>query len=186
MRKFLILLMVILLGVTVLALVGCGGGDTDTAKQYLKEADTAYKAMEKDLTQLQNSLTAVLGGALSGNTSAVTPESIAAAEAQVDKVLQQIPQVSADYKKVDGLKGVEDYQAYAKAMQDVVSAQEELLNQGKNLIAQLKPIAGDQAALSAWFQANSATFMALQESAGKVTKAYEQAQQIKKDKNLTW
>jgi hypothetical protein len=186
MRKVLILILVSLLAVTVLAVVGCGGGDTDTAKQYLKEADAAYKVMEKDLNELQTSLTTVLGGALSGNTSAVTPESIAAAEAQVNKVLQQAPKVSALYKRVDGLKGVEDYKAYADAMQDVVSAQEELLNQGSNLIAQLKPIAGDQAALTAWFQANSATFMALQESAGKVTKSYEEAQQIKKDKNLTW
>lgn len=186
MRKVPALIIVAVLLVAMLALIGCGGGDTNTAKQYLKEADAAYKAMEKDLTELQASLTTVLGGALSGNTSAVTPESVASAETLVNSVLQQAPQVAADYKKVDSLKGVEDYQAYAKAMQDVVAAQEELLSQGKNLIDQLKPIAGDQAALTAWFQANSATFMGLQEAAAKVDKAYTDAQQIKKDKNLTW
>jgi len=186
MRKLLALVMVSLLGITVLALVGCGGGDTGTAKEYLKTADKAYKAMEKDMTELQTSLTTVLGGALSGNYAAVTPQAVQAAEALVDKVLQQAPGVTAAYQKVDGLNGVEDYKAYADAMKKVVSEQEQLLGEGKNLIGALKPIASDQAALTAWFQSNSSTFMQLQESASKVTKAYEDAQQIKKDKNLTW
>jgi hypothetical protein len=186
MRKFLALVMVCLLGVTVLALVGCGGGDTDTAKQYLKTADAAYAAMDKDVQALQTSLTSVLGGALSGNTASVTPETVQAAETQVNDVLVQTPKVTADYAKVDSLKGVEDYQAYADAMKKSVTALEGLLTEGKNLVTQLKPIAGDQAALTAWFQANSATFMGLQEASGEVTKAYEDAQQIKKDKNLTW
>jgi hypothetical protein len=123
MRKLIALVMVSLLGITVLALVGCGGGDTDTAKAYLKTADAAYKAMEKDMTALQTSLTSVLGGALSGNYAAVTPQAVQAAEAQVDKLLKQTPAVTAAYAKVDGLNGVEDYKAYADAMKKVVSEQ---------------------------------------------------------------
>jgi hypothetical protein len=185
MRKALTIIMVFLLGVTVLALVGCGG-DTATAKEDLKAADAAYKAMEKDMTDLQTSLTTVLGGALSGNYAAVTPEAVQAAETVVDKVLSETPGVTTAYKKVDSLKGVDDYKAYAEAMQKVVSEQEQLLSEGKDLIGALKPIVSDQAALAAWFQTNSNTFMQLQEASAKVGKAYEDAQQIKKDKKLTW
>ena len=79
MRKLLAVVMVFLLGVTVLALVGCGGGDTSTAKTDLKAADAAYKTLEKDLAQLQTSLVTTLGGALSGNYAAVTPAAVQAA-----------------------------------------------------------------------------------------------------------
>ena len=186
MRKLLAVVMVLLLGVTVLALVGCGGGDTSTAKTDLKAADAAYKTLEKDLTDLTTKLTTTLGGALSGNYSAVTPETVQAADAAVNKALQQIPQVTAEYQKVDSLKGVDDYKAYADAMQKVLSSQEELLNQGKALVSALTPIVSDQAALAQWFQTNTNTFMQLQTARQKIDKANQDAQQIKKDKKLSW
>ena len=186
MRKLLAVVMVFLLGVTVLALVGCGGGDTSTAKTDLKAADVAYKTLEKDLTDLTTSLTTVLGPALSGNYGAVTPAAVQAADAAVKKALQQIPQVTAEYQKVDSLKGVEDYKAYADAMQKVLSSQEELLNQGKALVNALTPITGDQAAVGQYLQANTNTFMQLQTASQKIDKANQDAQQIKKDKKLSW
>lgn len=186
MRKLLAVVMVFLLGVTVLALVGCGGGDTSTAKTDLKAADAAYKTLENDLAQLQTSLVTTLGGALSGNYGAVTPAAVQAAAATISKCLQQTPEVTAAYKKVDSLKGVEDYKAYADAMQKVLSSQEELLNQGKALVNALTPIASDQAAVGQYLQANTNTFMQLQTASQKIDKANQDAQQIKKNKNLTW
>ncbi len=186
MRKLLALAMVVLLGVALLAVVGCGSGDTKTAQQDLKTADAAFTAWQNSLTQLTNALTATLGGALSGNYSAVTAESLNSANDTVTKALSELAPIKADYQKVDSLKGVDDYKAYADAMQKVCSTNEQLLKQGQALVQALLPLVGDQAAISQWFTANSSMLTQMQDASNSATKAYNDAQQIKKDKNISW
>jgi hypothetical protein len=169
MRKLLALMMVVVMGVALLAIAGCGSGDTSTAKTDLKAADAAYNKLSTDLAQLQTTLVPVLGGALTGDYSNVTTQNLQTAEA-----------------KVDSLKGVDDYKAYADAMQKVVTMNEQLLTQGLSLIQALTPLAGNAAAIQQYFQANSNLLPQLQEASNAATKAYNDAQQIKKDKNLTW
>ena len=186
MRKLLALMMVVLVGVALLAIAGCSSGDTSTAKTDLKAADAAYNKLSTDLAQLQTTLVPVLGGALTGDFSNVTQQNLQAADSSITPAVQRTSEVAAEYAKVDSLKGVDDYKAYADAMKKVVTMNEQLLKQGQGLIQALTPLAGNTAAIQQYFQANSNLLPQLQEASNVATKAYNDAQQIKKDKNLTW
>lgn len=186
MKKFLALFIVLGLGVTMLAAAGCGGGDTGQAKTDLKKADQAYAALEKELTTLQNTLTTTIGGAMSGNFSVVTPAALEQADKVITMALEELPKVKADYAAVRELEGVQDYKDYAKAMEAVLAAQEKAIKSGKQLIDSLTPVvaSGDTAQIQQWFQANNSTLMQAQSTSAEVTKAYNEAQRIKSDKNL--
>jgi hypothetical protein len=185
MKKIFALLLVLVLGVTLLAVVGCGG-DTDQAKEYIKEADAAYEAVNKKMEALSETLATTVGGAMSGNFSAITPETMSATAATIDEVLKELPEVAKLYEKVEDLEGVEDYQNYADAMVKTISAQEAAVLNGKNLLEAIAPLAasGDQAALAAWFQANSAELMKAQELSTIADEQYAKAREMKKDLDL--
>ncbi len=186
MRKLLVLMMVVLLGMTVSFIVGCGSGDTATAKQDLKQAEADYNTLNKDLTQLQGQLTTAIGGAFSGNYATVTPQVVQSAEASISKALAEMPKIKADYQKVDSLKGVADYQAYADAMVKAIDASSKALAEGKKFIDGLIPIASNQAAMPQYFQTNAAAITSLQTLENDATTASQKAQSIKQDKKLTF
>lgn len=186
MRKLPALAMVVLLGVVLLAVAGCGSGDTKTAQEALKTAEAAYNNMNNNITQIQGALVPILGGVLVGEFSNVTAQNLQTADANIKSLVQQAPQVSALYAKVDALKGVEDYKAYADAMQKVITMSEQLLDQGATAIQALLPLVGNITAIQQYFQANPNFLPQLQEASNSIIKAYNDAQQIKKDKNLTW
>ncbi len=188
MKRFLALLIVLVLGVTLLALVGCGSGDTKQAQTDLKQADADYAALTKQLSSLQTMLTTAIGGAMSGNFSAITPTSLQQADQIITTSLDQIPKVKAEYAKVDSLSGVQDYKDYADAMQKVLSAQEDAIKSGKQLIDSLMPVAasGNPAQIQQWFAANQAALTQAQSTQAAVDKAYNEAQSIKSEKNLKY
>lgn len=185
MRKLLVVLLILMLGVTVSVLAGCGG-DTSTAKADLKQADADYAALNTDLNKLQSDLTPALGGALSGNYAAVTPQVLQSADATIIKALTEMPKIKAEYQKVDSLKGVADYQAYADAMVKAIDANTKALNQAKQFIDGLIPIASNQAALAQYFQTNATAISTLQTLDNDATTAAQNAQSIKQDKNLSF
>lgn len=186
MKKLLALFLVLVMGVTVLALAGCGGGDTEQAKTDLREADQEYAALEEELTTLQTTLTTTIGGAMSGNFSVVTPEALQQADQAVTGALEKIPRIKESYARVDELDGVEDYNDYASAMQEVLTAQEKAIRSGKQLIDSLMPVvaSGDTAQIQQWFQANNSALMEAQSTASEVDDAYREAQRIKSDNDL--
>jgi outer membrane protein TolC len=92
MRKFLIVGMVLLLGVAAAGLAGCGG-NTSQAKTDTKAADAAYAKVKTELDNLGNQLTSVLGGAISGNYSALTPAILAQATTGINQILADMPAV---------------------------------------------------------------------------------------------
>ena len=186
MRKLTALVMVVLLGVALLAAAGCGSGDTKTAQQDLRTAEAGYNNMSSGLTQIENAVAPIVGGALTGDYTSVTVQNIQAADTSIKSLARQAPQVSAQYAKVDGLKGVDDYKAYADAMQKVITMSEQLLNNGESAIQALLPLVGNTTAIQQYFQANPNLIPQLQDEINSVNKAYNDAQQTKKDKNLTW
>ncbi len=185
MRKLLVVLLILMLGVTVSVLAGCGG-DTSTAKADLKQADADYNALNKDLTQLQSSLTTTIGGAVSGNYSAITPQIVQTADATISKALAEMPKIKAEYQKVDSLKGVSDYKSYADAMVKAVDANMAALQQGKQFIDGLTPIVSNQAAVAQYFTTNGDALNNLQSVNNAASTAYQDAQTIKQDKNLSY
>ena len=185
MKRLLVLVSVLVVGLAVIAAAGCGG-NTSQAKTDMKTADTAFAAVKTQMDALGTSLTTVLGGAVSGNFSALTPQVIDTAETTINGILAQIPKVKADYEKIAGLSGVPDYVAYADAMIKTLGLDAASLTAGKKLIDDIKPMvqAGNTAAISQYFQANAATISELQTQSAAADKAYADAQAIKSSKNL--
>ncbi len=175
------------MGVTLLGVVGCGG-QAGQAKEYLKAADAAYANVQKDSKKLEGILTPMLAGAMGGNYAAVTAQGLQDANAVIKSILEAVPVVSEDYQKLDDLSGVEDYQAYSDAMVKTVESDTEAIKGTKALIDSLLPIAqtGNTAQIGQWFQANSSTITGLQGLQTAAEENYSAAQQVKKDKNLSY
>lgn len=187
MKRLLAVLLVVAMGVTLFGVVGCGG-QAGQAKEYLKAADAAYATVQIDSKKLEGLLTPMLAGAMGGNYAAVAAQGLQEADAVIKSILEKLPMVSEDYQKLDDLSGVEDYQAYSDAMVKTIESDTEAIKGTKVLVDSLLPIAqaGNTAQIGQWFQANSSTIMELQ---GLQTAAEENssaAQQVKKDKNLSY
>lgn len=185
MKKLLALMVVLMLGISVAALAGCGG-NTKQAQDLTTTADAAYAKVKTQLDNLQTQLTPMLGGALSGNFSTLTPTALAGATQAMDIILAQMPAVKADYKKVASLSGVPDYVDYANAMIKAIDANDAALTESKKFINSLIPLvqAGNTAGVTQFFAANAAELTKLQDLSTAATKAYEDAQAIKTEKNL--
>lgn len=183
MRKLLIGVIILTLGLAASGLIGCGG-NTGQAKTDMKAADAAYDKVKKEMDSLQGTLTGVLGGAVTGNYSQLTTQTLDAAIASIDKVLVEMPKVKAEYEKLAGLSGVPDYTAYADAMIKAIDASMAALNEGKKVIEQLKPLvaSGNTAAIAGVL--NTEELNKLQKLQEEATKAYEDAQAIKTEKKL--
>jgi len=183
-KKLLVLTVILLvLSISAAGLIGCGG-NTGQAQTDMKAADAAYNKVKTDLDNLQSTLTSVLGGAVTGNYAALTTQTLNAATASIDKVLTEMPGVKARYQKLAALTGVPDFTAYANAMIKAIDANAAALTEGKNIIEQLKPLvaAGNTAAIAGVL--NQAEVNKLQSLGDAATKAYEDAQAIKTEKNL--
>jgi CHASE1-domain containing sensor protein len=185
MKKMFLLAMVLLLGLSLVALAGCGG-NTKQAQDLTKTADDAYAKIKTQLDSLQSQLTPVLGGAITGNVSGVTPTVLAGATTAMDAVLAQMPAVKADYQKVTALSGVPDYVSYADAMIKAIDASDAALTESKNFITSLIPLvqSGNTAGITQLLASNTAELNKLQELSNAASKAYDDAQAIKSDKNL--
>lgn len=185
MKKLLMASVVVLLVVALMAVAGCGG-DTGKAKDQMKVADDAYNKVKTQMDELQNSLTAVLGGAVSGNFSALTPDVVKKADDGIKAVVAELPAVKAEYQKITTLKGVDDYVTYANDMIKTVDLDESVLKQGQQLVEAIAPMiqAGNTAGVTQYFTANSAQISKLQDQSAAASKAYDDAQAFKADKNL--
>jgi len=186
MKKLTVMTLALALVVVLVAAVGCSSGNTTTAKNDMKTADAAYAAVNKQLTSLQNLLTPILVGALSGNFAALTPAALSNATAEITKIMAELQKVKADYEKITTLTGVPDYVTYANAMVKVVGLQEAALTGAQKVLSDLTPLvqAGNTAAISQYFITNAQTLNNLQNAQTAITTAENAAKAIKTSKNL--
>lgn len=187
MKKVLVGVSVVLIGLAALfAAAGCSSGDTATARQYMKTADTAYAAVNSELTTLSSKATAVFTAALSGNLSSVNPADISSVATTTAKLLPQIAAVKSSYQKMNGLSGLQEYKDYANAMVKALDADAAIVSAGAALVAKLQPIlaSGDVAALNAAIQQSMTEITRIQTLQKAAETSYANAQKIKKDKNL--
>jgi hypothetical protein len=140
--------------------------------------------VKTELDNLQSTLTSVLGGAVTGNYAALTTQTLDTATASIDKVLAAMPAVKAQYQKLASLTGVPDYTAYASAMIKAIDANTAALTEGKNVINQIKPLvaSGNTAAIQGVL--TTTEINKLQSMGEAASKAYDNAQAIKTEKNL--
>lgn len=185
MRKVLVLIMAVLLGVTAFALAGCG--NTAKAKEAMKKADAAWNVVDAKLKELTNTLTQVLAPALTGDVTAITQNSAALTKAG-ESANAFIPELQGVGKLYDDLAGlnVGDYTEYADAMIKAVNATINTINVGKGILAKIMPViqTGDVAQITAFAQQNTQLLTEAQTAQADAQKAIDAANKIKVDKKL--
>ena len=185
MRKVLVLIMVVLLGVTAFALAGCG--NTGEAKKQMKAADLAWNNVNKKITEMSTTLTALLTPVISGNVSALTESSAALtkAEESVDAISKELGSVEKLYTSLGDLN-VAGYTEYADAMIKAIGATNDTISLGKEVLAKILPViqTGDAAQITAFIQQNMALLTQAQTAQATAQSALDAAQKIKTDKKL--
>jgi ABC-type oligopeptide transport system substrate-binding subunit len=186
MRKLLVGVLVVLLGVAMLALVGCSSGDTATAKSDMKAADAAFAPLDAQLTQLATQSTTLVTAALSGNAPTINPADLQKVASATSTLLPEIASVKADYQKILTLSDVADYKAYATAMVKNLDADAAVVTAGQSLLAKLAPViqSGDTAALNAAISQSMSEIQQIQTMQKQADDAKAAAEKIKADKGL--
>lgn len=185
MKKYLVVLLAVMLTAGCLGLLGCGG-DTGKAKENMETADAAFAALEKKLDEMGKLSEELIGAAVTGNLAAITPEKVQRVSALVTEVAPEIEAVKADYQKILELKGVDDYAEYATTMIAALDAQAVSVKAGGELLAKLVPVlqSGDPAQISAAIKDNAAGIATVQDLSKATDMAFAAAKKIKTDKNL--
>ena len=185
MRKVLVLIMAVLLGVAAFALAGCG--NTAKAKDAMKKADAAWNVVDTKIKEMTNTLTQVLTPALTGDVAAVTQNSAALTQAG-ESASVFMPELQGVEKMYDDLAdlNVGDYTEYADAMIKAVNATINAINVGKEILAKIMPViqTGDVAQITAFAQQNTQLLTQAQTAQADAQKAVDAAKKIKADKKL--
>ena len=185
MRKVLVLIMAVLLGVTAFALAGCG--NTAKAKEAMKKADAAWNVVDAKIKELTNTLTQVLAPVLTGDVAAITQNSAALTQAG-ESANAFIPELEGVGKLYDDLAGlnVGGYTEYADAMIKAVNATIDGIALAKEILAKIMPViqSGDVAQITAFAQQNAQLLTQAQTAQADSQKALDAAEKIKTDKKL--
>lgn len=190
MKKVLVIALVVMLGVASLAVVGCGGGDTDQAYEYMVTADAAADVLKVAGDDLDKTSEAIIGAAITGDVSTIDPTVLAAIGTELDNLIAECDQVNGLYQNITNLEGVDDYADYAIAMTKWCNAQKTSLNAGKAIFEAMAPAieqlatTGDASALTAALQESGEALKGLDDLGKTADDAFEAAQKIKLDKGL--
>jgi hypothetical protein len=171
-----LVLMLALVGATVTA--GCGGGNTEQARKYMEQAD--------QIANQRGSLNTELLNAWKTTRESTDPTAKAAAwqqaESTYNEILALVQKEKAEYEKIKGLKGVDDYAKYAELKIQALTAYDQMLKATHDFLQKLYNNGfASQQELDAANQAYQAESKKLQ---AEYEQASNAAEQLKKEKNL--
>ncbi len=190
MKKVLVIALVVMLGVASLAVVGCGGGDTDQAYEYMVTADAAADVLKVAADDLDKTSEAIIGSAISGDVASLDPAELGVLGTELDNLIAECDQVSGLYKNITNLEGVDDYVEYANAMIRWCNDQKKALSAGKAIFEAMAPAiqalatTGDASSLTAALQESGEALKGLDALGKTADDSWDTAQAIKIDKAL--
>jgi uncharacterized lipoprotein YehR (DUF1307 family) len=178
MKKVSVLACITVMLVSAVALVGCGGGDTQQAGTYVKQGEKLAAERGARNTELLNAYKTV--------RQTTDPAAKATAWEQAETVYGEVQALAqkemAEYEKIKGLKGVADYAKYAELKVRELTAFDEMLKATNDFLKKINNNEfTSQQELEAATQAYQAEVKKLQEENDQ---ARTEAEQLKKDKNL--
>ncbi len=194
MKKLLVAMLVAALCLSTLALVaGCGGDkNKDEAKSYMKKGDEYIDAVETTWEGLEEKQTEIATKAIGGDYSAFTGEAGTALKKEFEDTFtaigKDIDAAYAEYKKITGLDGVQDYKDYAEKMMEAIELMKKQLTAAQTLLTKLSDALtalaqGQQVDLITMMMESEEMTM-LQELGDDIDKLMKEAEQIKLDKKL--
>jgi hypothetical protein len=194
MRKAVVIILIAALSLSMLAmLAGCGGdANKDEAKQLMKAGDNYMSAVETALADLEAQQADLATTALGGDLSSVTGEAGEALQEEVEDILDSIESnllaAQAEYEKILGLDGVEDYKEYASKMIEAVDIYIEQLGVTRALVAMLvealMAMAQGQDVDIIGMLMNSEELQMIDELGKQGDALVDEANKLKKDKKL--
>ncbi|MBC7229196.1 MAG: hypothetical protein H5T74_02235 [Actinobacteria bacterium] len=194
MKKLLVAGLIAALCLSTLAFVaGCGGDkNKDEAKSYMKKGDEYIDAVETTWEGLEEKQTEIATKAIGGDYSAFTGEMGEALKKEFEETFaaigKNIDAAYAEYKKINGLEGVQDYKDYAAKMMEAIELMKKQLAAAQTLLAKLSDTLialaqGQQVDLISMMMESEEMTM-LQELGDDIDKLMKEAEQIKLDKKL--
>lgn len=178
MRKISVAGCIMLLLVLAVALVGCGGGDAEQAGKYVKQGDQLAKERGSKNTELLDAWRTVRQATDSAAKAAAWEQ----AESIYGEIQALVRKEKAEYAKIEGLEGVEDYAKYAELKIRELDAFDQMLRVTNDFLEKLNNDGfGSQQELEAANQEYQAESKKLQE---ENERANREAERLKKDKNL--
>lgn len=175
------IVLVLLVALTALA-TGCGSGDTKQAQEYMKAGD----ALMKELDTQGNALSSEVSSVFASVTSAATfSEAVAKVKASTAKISDTIKKAEAEYKKINGLQGVEDYKKYADLQLVVLKLDEELVTMINSFLDEATAIVSSPTGTPEQLTAAQEKFVTEVNAVNeKLTKAQKAASTFKSENDL--
>jgi uncharacterized lipoprotein YehR (DUF1307 family) len=194
MRKALMLVLSVALALSLVAvLAGCGGGsaDKDTAKQYMKDGDTAWQAASDEWDNINNLQAQITSKVMSGDMSFMQGNAGQALLAQFqtgfDNITKNDDEARQQYTAIAGLNDAQDYKDYASQMLQVldldaqrVMASEALLQSMSSYLQSLQP--GQQPNLQQL--ATNPDYQRITDLQTQIDSILKSAEQLQSDKKL--
>lgn len=172
-------LVIMLVAIVAVLLPGCGG-DTKQAKQYMQQGDKLVQKLQEEANTWQD--------AVSSSMSNVSDPT--AFQAAIDKAKDSATSLSktageakAEFEKIKGLNGVDDYVKYADLQIEALDKFQELITKTNSFFDQIAAMvkSGDVTAITS---AQTTYTEEVNKLGEEINKLDEEAQKLKADKNL--
>ncbi len=186
MRKVLVFSVALMLAISMLATIGCGG-DTGKAKEYMKAGDDLSIKMEsfsENATSDVEDLLIDLGVDLAVTGTVEFKKITDEAKKMSDELNQESKKAKVEYGKILDLSGVEEYKEYANLRIKAINNTSSVLESLKGLLGELESSEEEgkepKQAASDWAKDNKEVLA----DAAKAIIYWTEADSLKTDKKL--
>ncbi len=172
-------LVAVLVGALSTLLVGCGG-DAKQAKQYMEQGDKLAQQLQQEAQQWQTDVTASMKDV---SDKAKYAAAIDKAKSSANELSRTAGEAKAEFQKIKGLKGVDNYVKYADLQIEALDKFQQLIRITNSFFDQVVAMvnAGDIGGITNAQTAYENQVNALGAEIGKLD---EEAQKLKADENL--
>ena len=172
-------LVIMLVAIVALLLPGCGG-DTKQAKQYMQQGDKLVQQLQEELNTWLGAVTSSMSNVSDQAAFDAALNKLKASAASLSKTAGE---AKAEFEKIKGLKGVDDYVKYADLQIAALETVQEFVTKTNSFLDQVAAIvkSGDITALTSAGKTYEDEMNKLGE---EISKRSAEAQKLKADKNL--
>lgn len=133
-KKLIIVILIVMIGAGMLALVAGCGTDTKQAQQYINAGDEIVKKFQSAAQPWENEISAAQAAV---SDPAQFSADVAKAKAAAGNLPRIIDEAKAEYEKIKGLKGVDDYARYASLEIEALDKIKQVIQKTNNYFDQM-------------------------------------------------
>lgn len=178
-RTMTIALVLALAVVLAIVVAGCGG-DTKQAKQYMQAGDKLVQKLQTDAQTWQTEVSSSMSNI---TDPAAFSAAMQKAKTSANELSKTAGEAKAEYEKIKGLNGVDNYAKYADLETQAMDQFQKLITETNKFFDQIVSMAtsGDVTGIT---NAQKTYTDTANNIGGQITKLDEEAQKLKTDKKL--